>query len=108
MRKLLCLILAVCSFFMAACQKTEEGNTSGTKGTGDFTLAMRTPESLDPLRANQESGVLVFDLVYDSLVYVDREMRPVPYLAESCTISSDGLTISFTLPLVKEPTAAGA
>lgn len=90
-------MLAICTVFLSACSQKGGGEEPGSKETGDFTLAMRTPDSLDPLRANQESAVLVFDLVYDSLVYVDREMRPVPYLAESCTISPDGLTISFTL-----------
>lgn len=97
MRKLLSLVLIISLLLMTACQPSDGGEEPGNTGTGDFTLAMRTPESLDPLRAKQESAVLVFDLVYDSLVYVDREMRPVPYLAESCTISPDGLTISFTL-----------
>ncbi len=96
MRKILCILLSF-ALLLCGCKPAAPGEEGAAGITGDFTLAMRTPESLDPLRATQESSVLVFDLVYDSLVYVDREMRPVPYLAESCTISDDGLTISFTL-----------
>ncbi|MBE7025688.1 MAG: ABC transporter substrate-binding protein [Ruminococcaceae bacterium] len=88
------LILVMC---LGGCKRTAGPLEETPRLTGDFTLAMHMPESLDPLRATQKSGVLVFDLVYDSLVYVDREMRPVPYLAESCTVSEDGMTISFTL-----------
>lgn len=94
MRKILCIVLVLA---LCGCHGTSSPEDGGEKLTGDFTLAMRTPESLDPLRATEETAALVFDLVYDSLVYVDREMRPVPYLAESCTISEDGMTISFAL-----------
>jgi len=96
MRKILCLLL-IFSVILCGCKPADTPAGGEEKLTGDFTLAMGVPDSLDPLRASQESGVLVFDLVYDSLVYVDREMRPVPYLAESCTVSDDGMTISFTL-----------
>ncbi len=96
LRKLLCFCICIL-VLLTGCKPTEDPVGEPHKLTGDFTLAMQTPDSLDPLRATQESAVLIFDLVYDSLVYVDREMRPVPYLAESCTVSDDGMTISFTL-----------
>lgn len=94
MRKILCILLVLT---LCGCSGTASDGDDAAKLTGDFTLAMRTPESLDPLCATEETAALIFDLVYDSLVYVDREMRPVPYLAESCTLSDDGMTISFTL-----------
>lgn len=96
LRKLLCLLLCLV-LPLSGCKPSEKPENGPQRLTGDFTLAMQTPDSLDPLRATHESAVLIFDLVYDSLVYLDREMRPVPYLAESCTVSDDGLTISFTL-----------
>ena len=96
MKKTLCIML-VFILFMSGCKKTAAPPAETTSPTGEFTLAMHKPESLDPLSATRKSSVLIFDLVYDSLVYVDREMRPVPYLAESCTVSEDGMTISFTL-----------
>ncbi len=96
MRKVICLLLSALLLF-SGCQKNDKTGSGTQPLRGDFTLAMQTPESLDPLRAETESSALVFDLVYDSLVYVDREMRPVPYLAKSCSISDDGMTISFTL-----------
>ncbi len=94
MRKILCILLVLT---LCGCRGPAAPEDGVAAPTGDFTLAMRTPESLDPLRATEETAALVFDLVYDSLVYVDREMRPVPYLAESCTLSEDGRTISFVL-----------
>ncbi len=96
MKKVLCVILIFC-ICLSGCKKKTENPANAPGITGDFTLAMRTPQSLDPLKTKQETNVLIFDLVYDSLVYVDREMRAVPYLAESCTVSQDGRTISFKL-----------
>lgn len=64
---------------------------------GSISLSMRTPDSLHPIFTKQESNIKIYNLIYDGLIYVDSEMRPVPYLAESCTISSDKATINFTL-----------
>ncbi len=96
MKKILCIFF-ILSILLTGCKPAGPTDGETARLTGEFTLAMQAPESLDPLRATQKSNVLVFDLVYDSLVYVDREMRPVPYLAESCTVSGDGMTISFVL-----------
>lgn len=74
-----------------------EHPTDGGTENGGITLAMHAPKSLHPLKTNQNANVLIYDLIYDSLVYVDREMRPVPYLAENCTVSPDKKTIFFTL-----------
>lgn len=96
MRKFLCISL-IFVLLLGGCKPSGTTEETPARLTGEFTLAMQTPASLDPLLAKQKSNVLVYDLVYDSLVYVDREMRPVPYLAESCTVSEDGTTISFSL-----------
>ncbi len=91
-------VLILASLFLCGCKgKAPEGPEGGAGSVGDFTLAMETQVSLDPLKTKQESASLVYDLVYDSLVYVDRELRAVPYLAESCTVSEDGCTIYFAL-----------
>lgn len=97
MKKILSVLMLVV-FCLCGCKgKTPQGASPQAGSVGDFTLAMRTQTSLDPLKTKQESAALVYDLVYDSLVYVDREMRAVPYLAESCTVSDDGRTIFFSL-----------
>lgn len=96
MRKLLCVFMCVL-VLLSGCKPAGPAEEEAARLTGEFTLAMQAPGSLDPLLATQKSNVLVYDLVYDSLVYVDREMRPVPYLAESCTVSEDGTTIAFSL-----------
>ncbi len=96
MKKAAIVFLALI-LFLSGCSGKKPGQHLQTGETQSFALAMEVTKSLDPLRAMDESQALVFDLVYDSLVYVDREMRPVPYLAESCQVSEDGMTISFTL-----------
>ncbi len=90
-------LLLIFLLFLSGCSRKTPGEHPTEGGAKPFALAMEATKSLDPLRAMDESQALVFDLVYDSLVYVDREMRPVPYLAESCQVSADGMTISFTL-----------
>lgn len=84
---------------LAGCAPTPEksGSMPESQQLGDITLAMHTPTTLHPLKTKLASNVLVFDLLYDSLVYVDQALRPVPYLLESCTISPDGMTIDCTL-----------
>ncbi len=91
-------VLLLCTVILSGCKgKTADGDGNKGSSVGEFTLAMQAEASLDPLKTKHETAALVFDLVYDSLVYVDREMRAVPYLAKSCTVSDDGLTISFSL-----------
>lgn len=63
----------------------------------EISLCMRTPDTLNPILTVQSSCARVYDLIYDSLVYVDKELRPVSALAEKCSISDDGKTIKFTL-----------
>lgn len=94
--RILCLLLV---FLLAGCKPQSSGNNPAGDGVGGdgITLAMHAPKSLHPLQTNLNANVLIYDLIYDSLVYVDEEMRPVPYLAESCTVSADKMSISFTL-----------
>ena len=97
MKRILSLLF-VFTFLLCGCKgKGEGGGEKSGSSVGEFTLAMQAEVSLDPLKTKHETCALVYDLVYDSLVYVDREMRAVPYLAKSCTVSDDGLTISFSL-----------
>ncbi len=98
MLKKIGVLFTILVLFLSGCTPEGEGGPAGTAGkNANFTLAMHAPQSLHPLKTKLNSNVLIYDLVYDSLVYVDREMRPVPYLAESCSISADRQTISFTL-----------
>jgi ABC-type transport system substrate-binding protein len=53
--------------------------------------------SLDPAKASDSQGFTVIGLLYGGLVRLDGDLRVVPDLAESWTVSEDGLTYTFTL-----------
>lgn len=55
------------------------------------------PETLDPAWTYETSGSAIESNIYDTLVYFDREKADafVPNLAESYTVSDDGLTYTF-------------
>jgi ABC-type transport system substrate-binding protein len=53
--------------------------------------------SLDPARASDAQGFSVIELLHAGLVRLNENMEVVPDLAESWTLSDDGLTYTFTL-----------
>ncbi|WP_158240755.1 peptide ABC transporter substrate-binding protein [Telmatospirillum siberiense] len=55
------------------------------------------PESLDPARSDTVNAGRIQDDLFEGLVVLDPEDRPLPGAAESWTVSADGLTYSFTL-----------
>jgi ABC-type transport system substrate-binding protein len=55
------------------------------------------PETLDPVLMRDLSAVEIVRQVFRGLMYFDDELNPVPELAESYTVSKDGLTYRFTL-----------
>lgn len=55
------------------------------------------PESLDPARSDTLNAGRIQDDLFEGLVVLDPEDRPLPGAAESWTVSSDGLTYTFTL-----------
>ncbi len=73
------------------------GNDDTNLPGHEISLCMRTPDTLNPILTVQTSCSRIYDLIYDSLVYVDKELRPVSALAEKCSVSDDGKTIKFTL-----------
>lgn len=62
-----------------------------------LTLFMPTPDTLDPIHTIQTSNMKIYDLIYDSLIYIDSDFKVVPQLSESCTVSADCKSIVFTL-----------
>src|SRR5258708_19925544 len=52
---------------------------------------------LDPTTANEELAPRVEEMMFRSLVGIDRELRIVPALALSWAVSSDGLVYDFRL-----------
>ena len=55
------------------------------------------PISFDPTKDRTNSNIHVFQQVYDGLVAYDRNLRVVPGLAESWSVSKDGREYLFTL-----------
>lgn len=53
--------------------------------------------SLDPAKASNAQDFQVIGLIYGGLVRLDDKLRVVPDLAESWTISDDGLTYTFKM-----------
>ncbi|MBX3083530.1 MAG: peptide ABC transporter substrate-binding protein [Anaerolineae bacterium] len=94
LRLLLCLLLvvtAVSVFHTPA--YAQDGTTTLTwsiEGVNDLS-------SLDPAKASNAQDFQVVGLLYAGLVRVDESLVPVPDLAESWTVSDDGLTYTFKL-----------
>src|SRR5678815_514211 len=60
------------------------------------------PQGMDPALAVLGSSHQIIDLVYSGLTKLDKDANPVPDLAESWTISTDGKEYTFKLrPNVK-------
>src|SRR3546814_13543918 len=57
----------------------------------------QSPVGLDPHVATSFATVLVDGLVYEGLTDVDKDLRVVPGLAESWTVSAAGRVYSFKL-----------
>ncbi len=82
------------ALFVAACNATVE-KQDATEIVYGLTI---NPSGIDPhINASSELGIALRS-VYDTLIYRDEEsLEFVPGLAESWTISPDGLTYSFSL-----------
>jgi peptide/nickel transport system substrate-binding protein len=60
-------------------------------------VAMEIPVQLDPASASSDAEIAILNAVYDYLVDVDHENKLQPRLATEWSVSSDGLTYTFTL-----------
>ncbi|MCC6803193.1 MAG: peptide ABC transporter substrate-binding protein [Anaerolineae bacterium] len=93
-RQLLFLVLSLALVAMTAALPTAaQGGSTLTwsiEGINDL-------PSLDPAKASDSQGFTVIGLLYGGLVRLDGDLRVVPDLAESWTVSDDGLTYTFTL-----------
>jgi peptide/nickel transport system substrate-binding protein len=70
----------------------------GASSANSLIMAMSAqPETLDPHTTAATSSFQVMRSIYDTLVEVDRQGNLVPALAESWTISDDGLSWRFHL-----------
>jgi peptide/nickel transport system substrate-binding protein len=97
------LMLAVC----AACNRAEKpaprarhDETRKTSPQDGGTLVRRLlsdVQTLNPVRAASGNDGNVHKYLYTPIVYLNRNLQPVPGLAKSWTISPDGLTYRFEL-----------
>ena len=54
-------------------------------------------DSLDPHRATSTLSLQVWSLIYDTLLAVDADGKPVPHFAKSWTSNADGTEYTFKL-----------
>ncbi|MBR1736405.1 MAG: ABC transporter substrate-binding protein [Firmicutes bacterium] len=66
-------------------------------GDGSITLSMRQPKTLNPLINSDYTVDNMMKLVFEPLFTLDETQRPVPDLAESYSLSSDGMTLEIRL-----------
>ncbi|HSV57245.1 MAG TPA: ABC transporter substrate-binding protein, partial [Magnetospirillaceae bacterium] len=88
--KLVLVVLALAAALQAGAQATPDA----------FLLKIGTTEDLDslsPFTAYERAATELFLLVYDPLVAFDADLKPTPALAESWTVSPDGLEWTFRL-----------
>lgn len=64
---------------------------------GSITIPMDREENLVPIISSSRDVINVGGLIYEGLVKLDDELRPVPALAESWSVSEDGRIWNFKL-----------
>lgn len=62
-----------------------------------LSLGYTSADSLHPLKARDQSNLDVLSLVYEGLYALDEAFEPQPVLADSASVSADGLTWTITL-----------
>lgn len=93
--KLLTFLLAL---FLCVSLVNCGGAQTSTEGVHTFRVGSTTAiDTLNPLASYMQVGFEVFLLIYDPLVRYDENFEPAGSLAESWTLSEDGLTWTFNL-----------
>ena len=105
MKKVITLLVALLMItpVLSACGSSKEA-AEGSEGGGEaapvkdtLTIALEAdPATLDPQNC-QDRGMVVYYMIFESLVYTDEAGNVIPGLAESWEISDDGLTYTFHL-----------
>ncbi|GHO79204.1 peptide ABC transporter substrate-binding protein [Ktedonobacter sp. SOSP1-85] len=98
------LLLTLLAVLVAACGGNSAGNSaSSTKLSADQQIYV-TPLSglsdvatLDPGLSTDSPSISSIDLMFTGLVQLDNNLKVYPELAQSYTVSSDGLTWTFKL-----------
>jgi peptide/nickel transport system substrate-binding protein len=94
MKRLAWSVLAVAAAGALACGRSEPPAPSVTTLSRHL---MGDPATLDPTTTSEEEGLRVDALLFRPLVGLDAALRTVPALAQSWTVSPDGLLYEFQL-----------
>lgn len=98
MRKALIILLTAVLLFATSCNKsTDTPQQSPDVNKENISFYLTAKDNLNPIIADTENDVAVFSMIYDSLIYLERDMTITPQLAKSCTVSEDMMSISFVL-----------
>jgi peptide/nickel transport system substrate-binding protein len=93
MKKVVRVLAALVALWPIACARREAPAPAATI----YRHLEGEPPTLDPTVTNEEIGMRVEQMLFSPLVGIDRDLRPVPALAVSWTVSADGLTFDFRL-----------
>ncbi|MFB2554609.1 ABC transporter substrate-binding protein [Herbiconiux liangxiaofengii] len=91
---------AAITLAISGCTASSPTSTSPstTKTDGALVVGVTSdPDTLFPWKATQFQSVNVLQNIYGTLTEFDQDLNVVPGLAESWTVSDDGLTVTFTL-----------
>lgn len=77
--------------------KEEEAKELTPQSGGTLKMSMRIPKTLNPLVNDDVTVDNALRLVFEPLFYLDTDDRVVPNIAQSYTLSEDGLTLTINL-----------
>ncbi len=96
MRRVVASLAALVIVAAAAPSPAPAGEAPRYGGTLVFAIGAN-PETLNPAVTTGVEALAVACKMFNGLIYLDRDWNPQPELAESWTISPDGLTYTFRL-----------
>jgi peptide/nickel transport system substrate-binding protein len=91
-RWLMVVLLLLCLSVAAAAQEAPKQG-----GTFRYGITVNPRGMFNPILYTEVYDGLVIDVVYDGLIYIDRNLQPQPRIAKSWEISEDGTEITFYL-----------
>ena len=98
MKKRIFLLVLVISLALTLCGcfgMGEEEKPSEFYGT--LKISSYKPDTLNPVLTENNANLRMLKLIFEPLIICDEEQRPVPVLADSYSVSDDGLTWTVNL-----------
>ncbi|MFT4551677.1 MAG: oligopeptide transport system substrate-binding protein [Chlamydiales bacterium] len=90
------LIISLCIFLTSCGQDQKTGESSSKANELSINLGV-DPSTLDPRQARDISTFNVLNMLYEGLMRLDKDGKPVPGVAKKIDISEDGLVYTFHL-----------